>query len=853
MQLYEYICEQLQFFPLDVQYQQYQSKSSREVSDEKMKQMILSTTLEPFVCATLGFTGNKSDRVHYTEIDDQEAIILKFLDNLIQDFFQTSPLIKNVYEKVLTEIQNNDLQSKIEVFRQDPTNQIKIILQLLILYIEQEKQIEPTLFECFLEIILGYNRRFLKKQIFSSENSARNIIESIIEEPENIETNNLEKLPNELGRYLKLFVLAFFPSKKEKKSINKINLIEILSFILNKYDVNNDDKHVILDYIVHTQKKFQNGISDEMRVLYGFYLLFVSDLKFSSTQINKYCQYIREQYSQAQKVHSFHNTTQANYHSLLHLMNTISFSWSEVFNIEDDAEESEEEEERGVNIRTSFLKLKNRDLSNIVNLDRVQNTEKHDDTAKKHVRTSVTVPLENDEQQDSTKSNLIETAVTSTSKSHSPPKLQYLFMYDSPERKQSIIQHLQKRRQEIEGDLNRLCEWFQNPMKFINKMAFVKESRAIRKLPEEQYQGFLVLSPECFDPGSDVWFVGDIHGDLLGLYAVLDAIKEKSKGKKYRVVFLGDLVDDGHDMIHVVYEIAKKIHDEPNTYCWLAGNHDEGTIFDAYSDKFISTVSPARFADWLNQNMHKDLGLAFIELVKKLPRAIFFPKGLMCSHAGIPHSDVVNNESFVELSDMDQNQDIAALSMQDFAWTRLNNVRKRRVNRVRKTCSFGYKNFEEFSQKLDALGLKELTKASIRYFVRGHDHCEDFHERWDRFSHKPKYWQERALTINNMCFDMRDTQHVASLGYVRAPVIAKWNSNPTETPYPEPFALDIPESLVHTYAPLCSKNNHINLPSHNSRYVNSMDTKFCEGFVIDLDTGEKVQCKEPIITQNHNL
>jgi hypothetical protein len=199
----------------------------------------------------------------------------------------------------------------------------------------------------------------------------------------------------------------------------------------------------------------------------------------------------------------------------------------------------------------------------------------------------------------------------------------------------------------------------------------------------------------------------------------------------------------------------------------------------------------------------------------------------------------------MSLSDMDQNPDIAPLSKQDFAWTRLNNVRKRRVNRVRKGCSFGYKNFEEFSQKLDVLGLRDFTQKSIQYIVRGHDHCEDFRERWLRYSDKPKYWQERELTINNMCFDMRDTQHIASLGYVRSPVIAKWNSSPTETPYPEPFALNIPESLVIVYSPLCSKNNHINKPSHNRHYVNSMDAEFCEGFVIGPE-GVEVQCKEPI-------
>ena len=82
-----------------------------------------------------------------------------------------------------------------------------------------------------------------------------------------------------------------------------------------------------------------------------------------------------------------------------------------------------------------------------------------------------------------------------------------------------------------------------------------------------------------------LWFVGDLHGDLLALEAALALIHSHPQygTKTSRIVFLGDLFDDEGFGLEVLLRIFELIVAEPATICLIAGNHDEALGHDGKS------------------------------------------------------------------------------------------------------------------------------------------------------------------------------------------------------------------------------------------------------------------------------
>lgn len=78
--------------------------------------------------------------------------------------------------------------------------------------------------------------------------------------------------------------------------------------------------------------------------------------------------------------------------------------------------------------------------------------------------------------------------------------------------------------------------------------------------------------------GTTVWAVGDIHGCLDLLKALVEAIVEdtrKSSAQKTIVVFLGDYVDRGPDSRGVIRYLAGLGQDELIEWHFLKGNHED--------------------------------------------------------------------------------------------------------------------------------------------------------------------------------------------------------------------------------------------------------------------------------------
>ncbi|MEJ7601567.1 MAG: metallophosphoesterase [Kofleriaceae bacterium] len=234
------------------------------------------------------------------------------------------------------------------------------------------------------------------------------------------------------------------------------------------------------------------------------------------------------------------------------------------------------------------------------------------------------------------------------------------------------------------------------------------------------------------DDASPLWIIGDLHGDLLALEASLALIHRDvaSDSAPPRIVFLGDFVDDEGFALEVLVRIFELIIAAPQRVCVIAGNHDEALSHDG--SRFASSVSPSDFADFLNANLAdpwiERAGKVALRLTAHVPRALFFPDGLMISHGGFPLADL--HPALEETGDWN---DPACLS--DFVWVRAHpKARRKMPNRFSRGSQFGYEDFADFCALTARMG------RPITHLVRGHDHVEQ------RYAIYPAYHAHPLLT-----------------------------------------------------------------------------------------------------------
>ncbi len=279
-------------------------------------------------------------------------------------------------------------------------------------------------------------------------------------------------------------------------------------------------------------------------------------------------------------------------------------------------------------------------------------------------------------------------------------------------------------------------------------------------------------------PLGEVWFVGDLHGDLLALEAALQHIDRSGGGPGARIVFLGDLFDDGVHAAQVVLRIFELLLHGPPRVTVVAGNHDEAL---AYGDgRFQSTVLPSDFTDWLNANaadpLAARLGRLIIHFFQRAPRALFFPDGLMVAHGGVPHTDLH------EVLEKEGNWNDPRV-LQDFVWLRAHpRARKRIPNRTTRGSEFGREDFSAFCEVAARMG------RPVHRLLRGHDHVEE------RFAVYPAWTRNPVLTINTMSH--RLPREVFG-PYARVPVVAKW----VRGELPEVRRLFVPPELLQEIYP----------------------------------------------------
>ena len=145
-----------------------------------------------------------------------------------------------------------------------------------------------------------------------------------------------------------------------------------------------------------------------------------------------------------------------------------------------------------------------------------------------------------------------------------------------------------------------------------------------------------------FDTRTPLWFVGDLHGDLLAFEAAMALIRSFPAEHPARMVFLGDLFDDGGFGLEVLLRVFETFLAAPADVTILCGNHDEALAFDGRT--FAASVDPSDFADFLNAHAAHEwierTGKLAIRLFAHAPRALFFPDGLLAVHGGFPLQDL---------------------------------------------------------------------------------------------------------------------------------------------------------------------------------------------------------------------
>ena len=280
------------------------------------------------------------------------------------------------------------------------------------------------------------------------------------------------------------------------------------------------------------------------------------------------------------------------------------------------------------------------------------------------------------------------------------------------------------------------------------------------------------------DESVPLWFIGDLHGDLLALEAALALVRsEREHGARARLVFLGDLFDDGGYGLETLLRVYELVADDPASVCVVAGNHDEALGYDGA--RFTTTVSPSDFSEFLNANLAHEwvtrAGTLAVRLFERAPRALFFPDGLLVAHGGFPLSDLhaaLTEESW---------NDPRCLS--DFVWSRAHpKARKKMPNRTTRGSQFGYEDFAAFCDVATHLG------RPVTHMVRGHDHVDD---RWAVF---PAYAAHPLLTTVALS---RQLAREAYGPYERVPTVARWIPGAL----PQVHRLEIPGAMVRELYP----------------------------------------------------
>jgi hypothetical protein len=266
------------------------------------------------------------------------------------------------------------------------------------------------------------------------------------------------------------------------------------------------------------------------------------------------------------------------------------------------------------------------------------------------------------------------------------------------------------------------------------------------------------------------WFIGDVHGDLVGLVAALEFIRGQGEYSKTEdiIVLLGDLIDDLPESQEVLAEVSEALGDGERMIL-IVGNHDDAL---EHSDTrgFGASVDPCDYCEFLKGIAdggpeHPSLRFAqsFISYMRDAPVALFLSDGTMAAHGGVPHTDLAE-----QVAGGGWGEDRRVWS--DFIWARLHpRAKSRMAVSGTRSRELGAEDFRRFASTVKShLGFEPAR------MIRGHDHID---ARFEIYGGK---WQDSVLTINNMSWKLpRET----GVDGPRDPCIARWKRGEPIQPF----------------------------------------------------------------------
>jgi hypothetical protein len=221
----------------------------------------------------------------------------------------------------------------------------------------------------------------------------------------------------------------------------------------------------------------------------------------------------------------------------------------------------------------------------------------------------------------------------------------------------------------------------------------------IRRMTSALHDVYADLPNIVVTPEFNVFYVGDLHGELKSAIAVRDLMV---RHPKHSIVFLGDYADRGPQQVETLNLVMSLALEHPERVFMLRGNHESREIAKVYG--FYSAVS---------EHFSPGLFDSYLKVFEALPLAAFSPSGVFACHGGVPEG-VDSSEQIAEIERYDVNfPDDTAFQI---VWNdpREADFHFRASGRSDRAREFGRLAFEEFTSDL-----------GIELMVRSHEVYED--------------------------------------------------------------------------------------------------------------------------------
>jgi len=295
----------------------------------------------------------------------------------------------------------------------------------------------------------------------------------------------------------------------------------------------------------------------------------------------------------------------------------------------------------------------------------------------------------------------------------------------------------------------------------------------------------------------DIWFIGDIHGDILAFRSVLAFAASNSTCRPI-YVFLGDLFDRNPFGLNVLIEAVRLLRDDPTSVFFIAGNHDDGLEWTETG--FSSRITPHQFSDELNafgDGTTKEFAREYVRLAKKLPVGLVLPNGIFATHGGVPSRPERAVKNIWEGLDAKGIKKLIAEKRSEFL-----------CNRFQKDVSNGTKISPDFSW-VEIVNFGEAIEKAygvpVRSMVRGHDHCDLCRHDWARssFSGNDNCPPEKAakvrdvLTMTSMVMMYKEESLPGFLQHKTSfPTVARYNAHDAK---PDVFTISFDSAAALQY------------------------------------------------------